>query len=568
MKIGILTRSFISLIGAFDFIYQIILGLHSVRKKHNLELYIFIEEDRIADRHKKGIVVNHAYNEKNALDYFLFLSLPDIKLVFYKHKDLAQISQEMALDCILPHTDFNLFKEKISSIGYLYDCQHKYLPEFFTANEIKTRDLHFTSMLEGPVIVNARDVKNDLIKFYNAKPENIFALPVSPKLNVNYLESYSNDTLKYNLSSRYFLSSNQFWKHKNHATLFKAFAKFIENTGNKDINLYCTGTMKDYRRPEYISELEELIQSLEIENRVHLLGLIPKTDQIEIMKNAIALIQTTLFEGGPGGGAVWDACSLGVPSIVSDIRVNKELESELVTFFEAKNFKDLAEKMEEALIKSYPKYSSDELKQKSLENMERLGNYLVSAIQKNKYLKHENNSTKPVNLVVKTISTPYAPIVLFVYNRPEHTKKVIEALQKNILAQESELFIFSDGAKGASEDKVKEVREYIRTIKGFKNVTIFESPKNKGLANSLIAGITDIVNRYGKIIVLEDDIVTSPYFLQFMNDSLITYENEEKVGTITGYVYPADYTPPPRKLLYATRFFMGLGNMEKDLGPI
>tara|TARA_B100000959_G_scaffold1417_1_gene1548 strand:- start:668 stop:1606 length:939 start_codon:yes stop_codon:yes gene_type:complete len=132
-----------------------------------------------------------------------------------------------------------------------------------------------------------------------------------------------------------------------------------------------------------------------------------------------------------------------------------------------------------------------------------------------------------------------APIALFVYNRLWHTCQTINALQKNKLSSESELFIFSDGAKNDNvSPQVKEVRDYIRTIDGFKKVTIIEQDMNIGLAKSIIRGVTKIVNEYGRIIVLEDDIVTSPYFLKFMNESLAFYENEDKVWHISGWNYP------------------------------
>ena len=132
-----------------------------------------------------------------------------------------------------------------------------------------------------------------------------------------------------------------------------------------------------------------------------------------------------------------------------------------------------------------------------------------------------------------------SPIALFVYNRLEHTKKTVEALEKNLLASESELFIFSDGPKDASQrEKVAELRNYLRNIKGFKKVEIVERSENYGLAKSIISGVTEIVNRFGKVIVMEDDLVSSPYFLTYMNESLEMYENESKVISIHGYVYP------------------------------
>jgi hypothetical protein len=134
-----------------------------------------------------------------------------------------------------------------------------------------------------------------------------------------------------------------------------------------------------------------------------------------------------------------------------------------------------------------------------------------------------------------------APIVLFVYNRPDHTRQTVEALQRNELAQESQLFVFSDGPKTQREaTKVREVRSYIHSITGFSKINILERDTNWGLANSIIDGVTKIVNQYGKIIALEDDLVSSPYFLQFMNDALVIYENEPAVWHISGWNYPID----------------------------
>jgi len=132
-----------------------------------------------------------------------------------------------------------------------------------------------------------------------------------------------------------------------------------------------------------------------------------------------------------------------------------------------------------------------------------------------------------------------APIVLFVYNRPWHTQQTIEALQKNQLASESELFIYRDAAKAKQDqDKVQEVRDYVHLVDGFKKITIVERDKNWGLAKSIIDGVTAIVNQYGKIIVLEDDIVTSPHFLRYMNDALDYYQDEDAVMHISGWNYP------------------------------
>lgn len=132
-----------------------------------------------------------------------------------------------------------------------------------------------------------------------------------------------------------------------------------------------------------------------------------------------------------------------------------------------------------------------------------------------------------------------APITLFVYNRPAHTRRTVEALQGNISAKDSDLIIYSDAPKNPdAADAVCEVRKYIRALSGFKSVSIIERDKNLGLANSIIDGVTSVVNECGRIIVLEDDLVTSPYFLNFMNTALERYSHEEMVMQISGNMFP------------------------------
>ena len=144
----------------------------------------------------------------------------------------------------------------------------------------------------------------------------------------------------------------------------------------------------------------------------------------------------------------------------------------------------------------------------------------------------------------------FAPILLFVYNRPSHTRRCIESLLKNSLASESHLFIYADRAKDESQQEaVNEVRSYIRSIQGFKQVTLIERNENWGLARNIIDGVTTQVNRYGKVIVLEDDLIVAPYFLQFMNDALETYKDEPKVGHIQACDFTQDPTLPETFLI-------------------
>ncbi len=147
--------------------------------------------------------------------------------------------------------------------------------------------------------------------------------------------------------------------------------------------------------------------------------------------------------------------------------------------------------------------------------------------------------------------TTFAPILLFVYNRPEHVRQCILSLQKNELAAESLLFIYSDAAKTPeSQDGVEQTRRFIRSINsGFASVSIIEREQNWGLARNIIDGVTTQVNRFGKVIVMEDDLIAAPYFLQFMNDALETYKDEPRIGHIQGCDFTQDTSLPDSFLI-------------------
>ncbi len=144
-----------------------------------------------------------------------------------------------------------------------------------------------------------------------------------------------------------------------------------------------------------------------------------------------------------------------------------------------------------------------------------------------------------------------APIALFVYNRPQHTARTLKFLQQNTLAAESRLYIFSDGAKTPAEtENVEKVREIINQTEGFKSVKIIIRTENAGLANSVIAGVSQLIRDYGQVIVFEDDLITSPHTLAYFNDALNHYREEEKVMHIGAYMYPLKADNLPESFFY------------------
>lgn len=132
-----------------------------------------------------------------------------------------------------------------------------------------------------------------------------------------------------------------------------------------------------------------------------------------------------------------------------------------------------------------------------------------------------------------------APIILFTYKRLDTLELTVDALKKNYLAKDSDLIIFSDAAKGEKDRMaVENVRMYLQTIEGFKSVQIHQANVNKGLANSIIDGVSEVFKTNDSVIVLEDDLVSSPNFLNYMNEALTFYRDNSKVFSIAGFSIP------------------------------
>lgn len=397
MRIGILTDQFISWGGGIDFIRLILNGLTSIGTESNevADIYVFIpsqHENHIKVKNIFKIVLNTVANKKYHLQRIIpkesiissFISINrNLKIILYDgtEADLAKKAVQHEIDFVLPAFIPLTDKFPIPWAGYLYDFQHRYYPEFFTEEEILRRDIQFTSMLNKGkiVVVNSKAVKADIERFMVGTSAKIITLPFCPVLNLDFFEN-KNDLSKYKLPKKYFMISNQFWKHKDHITAFKAFKLFLDQIDEKDFGLVCTGQTQDSRFPDYFKSLKTLISELNLSDKIEILGFIPKTDQLQILKDCVAIIQPTLFEGGPGGGAVYESVAYGIPSIVSDIPVNQEIEDETVTFFETGSFEDLANRMFEVYNKKRYQYSISELVEKNNKTLLKMGEQILNTI--------------------------------------------------------------------------------------------------------------------------------------------------------------------------------------------
>lgn len=392
-NVGILAEDFVKWGGGVDFLRMLIRGFSHLSKKSDVDINIFI---LIPVKQRLKFAVNNLIKQflnlffANKFQVSKSINISQIEGIFKsenenvrfcKYLDLKHTIKYNKIDIVLP--TFHPFPQNfpIPWVGYIYDFQHKYYPEFFSKEEILIRDKNFHLLLENSklVIVNAQAVKADIEKFYGKLECKVISLPFCPVLNLDLIKS---DTSigQYCLPSQYFIISNQFWKHKDHVTAIKGFKIFLSNFFDKKVGLVMTGQTHDDRFPEYFDEIKNLISELDVRSNIYILGYIPKNEQLQILRESIAVIQPTLFEGGPGGGSIYESIAYGVPSIVSDIPVNMELEDESVTFFKNGSPEDLAEKMHLVISKSRIIYSNSDLVEKNNIQLDRLGKTLKDII--------------------------------------------------------------------------------------------------------------------------------------------------------------------------------------------
>lgn len=285
---------------------------------------------------------------------------PSIRICYLnKNESLKERIILIQPDIVMPYCGGAFRNMPIPYISYIPDFQEEYYREFFSPIEILRRrqNNEFILSCAPYVIATSKSVASDIKKFYPRSSSHIFVQPFAP-LSCRKLWDTSNvDLAKYKLPSQYFIISNQFWMHKDHLTAFRAIKLLLES-GYKDICLVCTGKMDDYRDRDYFEKLKKFIISNSLESHIKLLGYIPKHEQIEIMKNAVALIQPTRFEGDPGGCSVYEAISYGKSVIMSDIPVNLEAyETNSVYYFKVGVYQELAVQMKKILGMEYKPYN-------------------------------------------------------------------------------------------------------------------------------------------------------------------------------------------------------------------
>ncbi len=397
MRIGILAQDFVNWSGGVDFLRTVIDSLLACPRSEQAEFHLLIPDSGARLRWRRFRQRLKAATRKilGGNSNLAGCAPPSAILTqwFAEFEDRIRIEHigigPRALRNAIKRGGFSVVLPALHSLGsefptpwvaYAIDFQHKYFPQNFPLKDRRSRDDYFAELLTQAraVIVNSRAAATDILRFVPQGTARVFALPFAPAPAPDWLDDRPELLARHGVAPPFFIISNQFWVHKDHATAFEAFR--IVAADHPGVMLVCTGSTADSRDPQHFPRLMSQLKSWGLDSRVRVLGLIPKRDQIEIMKHACVVIQPTLFEGGPGGGAVYDAVSLDVPVILSDIPVNREINASTIEFFPAGDAPALAGKLNARLAADHRRGPPGELIDAGRRRRAACGEVLWSAI--------------------------------------------------------------------------------------------------------------------------------------------------------------------------------------------
>jgi glycosyltransferase involved in cell wall biosynthesis len=330
MKIGILSFSFNNWIAGPLYNQAVIRAIsqlpenirpeiHLIMPRHDDHRHIY--ED-FKDEIESIIFYDHQFHNKSADS--LAKRIPRLLKLKRRSTTLLQCAQTEGIDVIFPVFTSLGADAPVNWIGWIPDFQHRHLPEFFSEQDRAKRDEKYQTLIReaSHVVVSSADAKSDLLNFYTSESNRIsayrfrtFADPAWFSENPIQLA----DDL--GLPEKFLMFPSQFWKHKNHELLFESIAQF-KSAGNEDICLVLTGKDIDYRNPQHADYLKQLIVKLGLEKNVRHLGLLPRNQQIQMMRRACAIVQPSLFEGW--SMLVEDCRALGKTVLLSDLPVHRE----------------------------------------------------------------------------------------------------------------------------------------------------------------------------------------------------------------------------------------------------
>jgi glycosyltransferase involved in cell wall biosynthesis len=339
LRVGIPVIGNIDWLGGVSYIESLIRAINVLPKQERPKVFLMVPEPFLEaiDLHQ-GILP--------LIDGILFFGV-DVKKAEAKLR--RRFTQCRSIEEVCSHLDFFFpvvadVLPNLCSASWIFDFQHMYLPEFFPQADIQNRNNAFRRIADSAklAVFSSRNAENDFRKLFPG------SRAVTRVLSFHTLppdEWYAADPAdiqkKYGLPDEFFICCNQFWVHKNHIRLFEAILVLLER-GEK-IHLVCTGQTRDHRAPEYFAHLRQIIDNSQLKEYIHILGVIPRIEQIQLMRRAMAVVQPSLFEGW--STVVEDARALGKPILLSDLPVHFEQAPDHAEHFNRMDTDDLIQKL-------------------------------------------------------------------------------------------------------------------------------------------------------------------------------------------------------------------------------
>jgi len=345
LKLGIIFNFLPSWMGGIIYIINLVKTLNFLDDEEKPEIYLFYNPNL------RKFLDEFDYPYIHLIEWnFPSLIKGNIKSFFLrKNLFIEDILKKYPLDTVYPLQDYPVrIKTDVRLISWSADFQHRHYPEFFTRKQLLGRNQRVKNALRNAdhLVLSSHDAHNDLKTFFKVRKDlNIYiyhfvsVMDDLEKIDIQALRS------KYNLPEKYYLISNQFHMHKNHKVAFVALAK-LKEMGIR-VNYAVTGKLRDASDSPYMTELHAIINDNGLQDQIHILGVIPRADQLQLMKYSQAVLQPSLFEGW--STVIEDARSLQVPVIAANLNVNIEQLAETGVYFDPHNADELV-----AILKDYP----------------------------------------------------------------------------------------------------------------------------------------------------------------------------------------------------------------------
>ena len=353
IKVGFIGAVSKEWMGGLNYFNNLLFAIDSLNNKE-LQIFVFVgkktDEDIKNMFRKYATVIEDRIFDRKSLKWFL------MKLeqkIFKTNFLLENILKKYDIQ-VLSHTSITKFKN-IKTINWIPDFQHIHLPQMFSKKEIENRDKSFIQIIKESdvVVLSSFDALKDLRKFSSEYQNKARVLQFVSQPNSRYFELNENDKnnvlKKYDIKDDFFYMPNQFWKHKNHMTVFTAINELKKD--GIQICIVCTGHLADYRNKTYIDEIKNFIKINNLEKNIKLLGLVEYEDVFALIKFSKAVINPSLFEGW--SSTVEECKSVGKNMILSDLDVHKE-QYPNATFFERNSVESLKN-----ILKNYKKENID-----------------------------------------------------------------------------------------------------------------------------------------------------------------------------------------------------------------